>query len=243
MPRSAGGRSCLISVCLSVCFRAIATGRKSLGLAVHIFLRCPLLDNPRLLRLATMAGALALCFLAGLCAVASGRLQKPNILLIVSDDLGFGEVSAMPRFNGTQTPTIKTPNIDELFASGMRFDYMYTGQAVCAPSRYSLMTGYHREGLGHWLSGRAGMGHHSPRPFDCSSHCRRARLHPRQLPRQRARPPDAGAGFYAARVAAAEWLHDEACRKVGYGLERHDRGSVAEGIRLVLWPDRPEPMP
>lgn len=72
----------------------------------------------------------------------------PNMIWIMADDLGYGEVSIMPgRFN----TNISTPNIDALFQSGTWFTDAYCGQAVCAPSRASLMTGYNQ---GHcWIRG------------------------------------------------------------------------------------------
>ena len=62
----------------------------------------------------------------------------PNILWIMSDDLGYGELGV---FGQT---LFATPNIDKLAAEGLRFTNAYTGQAVCAPSRTSLMTGLHQ---------------------------------------------------------------------------------------------------
>ncbi len=64
----------------------------------------------------------------------------PNIIYILADDLGYGEVGCY----GQQR--IKTPHIDRLAAEGMRFTQHYTGQAVCAPARCALMTGKH---MGH----------------------------------------------------------------------------------------------
>ncbi|RRB14236.1 arylsulfatase [Larkinella knui] len=63
--------------------------------------------------------------------------QKPNIILIVADDLGYGDVG----FNG-QTK-IKTPNLDRLAAEGMNFRQQYAGTSVCGPSRAALLTGIH----------------------------------------------------------------------------------------------------
>ncbi len=62
-------------------------------------------------------------------------LQKPNIILIVADDLGYGDVGCY----GQQK--IETPNIDKLAKQGLRFTQFYAGTSVCAPSRASLMTG------------------------------------------------------------------------------------------------------
>ena len=85
---------------------------------------------------------------------ASGAArQKPNIILIVADDLGYGDLGCY----GQQK--ILTANVDRLAAEGMRFTQAYAGSTVCAPSRCSLMTGMHnghnriRDNLPHniWL--------------------------------------------------------------------------------------------
>ncbi len=65
------------------------------------------------------------------------RQEKPNIVFILADDLGFGDVG----FNGQQL--FQTPNIDELARQGMRFSDFYSGTTVCAPSRSALLTGQH----------------------------------------------------------------------------------------------------
>ena len=62
---------------------------------------------------------------------------KPNIVFILADDLGYGDLSCY----GQQKFT--TPNIDKLAASGMRFTQFYAGTSVCAPSRSSLLSGLH----------------------------------------------------------------------------------------------------
>ena len=62
---------------------------------------------------------------------------KPNIIFILADDLGFGDVG----YNGQHK--IKTPNIDKMAANGLVFNSHYTGSAVCGPSRAVLMTGKH----------------------------------------------------------------------------------------------------
>ena len=65
------------------------------------------------------------------------QTDKPNIIFILADDLGYGDLSSY----GQQK--FKTPNIDRLATEGMKFTQMYAGSTVCAPSRCSLMTGYH----------------------------------------------------------------------------------------------------
>src|SRR5215470_8613523 len=61
--------------------------------------------------------------------------RKPNIIFILADDLGYGDLGC---YGQTK---IKTPNIDKLAAQGMRFTDFYAGSTVCAPSRCALMTG------------------------------------------------------------------------------------------------------
>jgi arylsulfatase A-like enzyme len=71
--------------------------------------------------------------------------QKPNIILIYTDDLGFGDISC----NGTSA--IATPNIDRLAKNGVRFTDAHATSATCTPSRFSLLTGkyaWRKEGTG-----------------------------------------------------------------------------------------------
>jgi arylsulfatase A-like enzyme len=64
-------------------------------------------------------------------------VQLPNIVLILADDLGYGDLSCYGQ------KTLPTPNLDKLAAEGMRFTRHYAGSTVCAPSRCVLMTGLH----------------------------------------------------------------------------------------------------
>ena len=65
---------------------------------------------------------------------------KPNVLVILADDLGYGDVRCYNRERGR----IPTPNIDKLAAQGMRFTDGHSSSGVCSPSRYTLLTGrYH----------------------------------------------------------------------------------------------------
>ena len=77
---------------------------------------------------------LLLCFfvLAG-----SSLARKPNVILIMADDLGYHELGSYGQ------KKIKTPRLDQLALEGMRFTRNYSGNAVCAPSRCVLMTGKH----------------------------------------------------------------------------------------------------
>ena len=78
-----------------------------------------------------------LCMSLSLPAQAA---TKPNIVVILADDLGFGDVQV----NNPQRGKIPTPNIDRLAAQGMRFTDGHSSSGVCSPSRYALLTGrYH----------------------------------------------------------------------------------------------------
>ena len=73
----------------------------------------------------------------GLIAVSLGAQndRRPNVIVILADDLGYGDVSCYG------SKTIKTPNIDRLANDGIRFTNGYATSATSTPSRYALMTG------------------------------------------------------------------------------------------------------
>ncbi len=83
---------------------------------------------------AAISGALAIVALGGQ-GVQPDR--PPNIILIVADDLGYGELGS---YGQTK---IRTPRLDRMAAEGMRFTDHYSGSPVCAPSRGTLLTGLH----------------------------------------------------------------------------------------------------
>lgn len=62
---------------------------------------------------------------------------QPNILIILADDLGYGDVACYNPDRGR----IKTPNLDQLAAAGMRFTDAHSASGVCSPTRYALLTG------------------------------------------------------------------------------------------------------
>jgi len=64
-------------------------------------------------------------------------IKRPNIIHILADDLGYGEVG----FNGSSI--IKTPNLDKLAGDGLRFSAAYVTSPVCAPARAGLISGFH----------------------------------------------------------------------------------------------------
>jgi len=68
----------------------------------------------------------------------AAQAQRPNIVFILADDLGIGDLGCYGQ------KQIATPNIDKLAAQGTRFTQAYSGATVCAPSRCSLMTGKHQ---------------------------------------------------------------------------------------------------
>ncbi len=69
-------------------------------------------------------------------------MKRPNILFILSDDHGYGDVS----MHGG--PNIRTPNIDRIAADGIRFSQFYANSPVCSPSRAALMTGRYPDRVG-----------------------------------------------------------------------------------------------
>lgn len=83
-----------------------------------------------LIRLTIIAG------FAALTTFATAE-RKPNIIYILADDLGIGDVGVY----GQQL--LKTPRIDQLAAEGMRFTQHYSGSALCAPTRSCILTGQH----------------------------------------------------------------------------------------------------
>lgn len=84
-----------------------------------------------------MAAGTVAAALPGLSCAPTGRKGKPNIIFILADDLGYGDIGA---FGQTR---IRTPHIDRLAAEGIKLTDFYAGSTVCAPSRSCLMTGLH----------------------------------------------------------------------------------------------------
>ena len=96
----------------------------------------------------------AACFLAATGSAAgaepSAKDSRPNVLLIITDDQGYGDLG----FHGN--PKIRTPNLDKLARESVRGEYFYVSP-VCAPTRASLMTGRYsyRTGVVDTYLGRA----------------------------------------------------------------------------------------
>ncbi len=77
---------------------------------------------------------------AGVFSLSAIAAEKPNILILYADDLGFGDLQCY--HPGSKIPT---PNLDKLAAEGMRFTDGHSSSGICTPSRYALLTGRH-----HW---------------------------------------------------------------------------------------------
>ena len=71
------------------------------------------------------------------CVKAPTKDNRPNIIFIVADDMGYGDLGCYGN------NIIKTPNIDKLAEEGIRFTQAYAGSAVSSPSRCAFLTGKH----------------------------------------------------------------------------------------------------
>lgn len=75
--------------------------------------------------------------LASISSVCASSQQNPNIIFILCDDMGYGDLGCYGQ------KYISTPNIDRMAQEGMRFTQAYAGSPVSAPSRATIMTGQH----------------------------------------------------------------------------------------------------
>ena len=91
--------------------------------------------------LKTASGAVV-AGLIGRQALAAEPSARPNILMILVDDLGFGDLSCQG------APDVKTPHIDRIAAEGIRFDRFYSNCPVCSPTRAALLTGRYQDLVG-----------------------------------------------------------------------------------------------
>src|SRR4051812_39658619 len=75
-------------------------------------------------------------FLAAVAPAAADPPAKPNVVIVLADDLGYGDVKAY-----NPAGKIATPHLDRLAAAGLAFTDAHTPSAVCSPTRYGLLTG------------------------------------------------------------------------------------------------------
>lgn len=92
-------------------------------------------DNPRV-SAPRIALLLAAVLTGAACARRGPSASAPDVVVIVIDDLGIGDVSCY-----NPESKIRTPHLDRLAAEGLRFDAAYAPAAICSPSRYALLTG------------------------------------------------------------------------------------------------------
>src|SRR5688572_11121218 len=82
------------------------------------------------------AAALAFATLgAGVPGRAAPAPRPPNVVIVVADDMGWGDLGAFGN------PTIRTPRLDRMAAEGQKWTSFYAGESVCTPSRAALLTG------------------------------------------------------------------------------------------------------
>ena len=90
---------------------------------------------------------LLLLLLARIPAVESAPNERPNVVILLADDLGWRDL-------GCYDGPVNTPTIDSLAKGGTRFTHFYSGAAVCSPSRAALLTGrtHVRSGIFSWIN-------------------------------------------------------------------------------------------
>src|SRR5215210_4066347 len=100
-----------------------------------------------------MKSTLPLVLCLGLlpAALLAAEQERPNILLIVGDDMGYADVG----FHGCKD--IPTPHLDKLAASGVKFTNGYVTGPYCSPTRAGLLTGRYQQRFGHEFNPGGGM--------------------------------------------------------------------------------------
>jgi arylsulfatase A-like enzyme len=95
--------------------------------------------------LLAVAVVLDAALLASVFGSAVAAQDRPNIVIMLADDMGYGDLSCLGH------PTIRTPELDRMASEGMKISQFYVGASVCTPSRAALLTGRYpiRSGLTH----------------------------------------------------------------------------------------------
>jgi arylsulfatase A len=101
-------------------------------------------SRPPIFRLAILT---ALAILSSASLSAADTPKRPNIVVFLADDLGWGDLGCQGH------PIIQTPNLDAFAREGVRFTQCYSGSAVCSPSRSAILTGRtpYRNGVFTWI--------------------------------------------------------------------------------------------
>ena len=108
----------------------------------------PLSLHTAMARLPAPALAITSLVLAGAATIGSTDAQAqvstsdvPNVVFILADDIGYSDVAAYYEYISGVTPVLPTPNLDRLAQEGMMFTDAHSPATLCAPTRYSAMTG------------------------------------------------------------------------------------------------------
>ena len=96
-----------------------------------------------------VVACVCLFFLTAAETSRAEQQAKPNVVFILADDLGYGDVNCF----GGERCQIKTPNFDRLASQGMRFTDAHANASVCVPTRVAIMTGRYP-----WRFGKSGPG-------------------------------------------------------------------------------------
>jgi arylsulfatase A-like enzyme len=67
--------------------------------------------------------------------------KKPNIVVIMADDIGMGDIGYYSQIRTGKTPVVRTPNLDKIAKEAMRFSDAHSPAPLCAPTRFSMLTG------------------------------------------------------------------------------------------------------
>jgi arylsulfatase A-like enzyme len=92
---------------------------------------------------------LIILIIQGFLVLASKKTKRPNIILVMADDQGWGQTGY------SNHPILKTPNLDKMAENGLRFNRFYAGAPVCSPTRASVLTGRSNDRTGVYSHGFA----------------------------------------------------------------------------------------